>query len=91
MRPRSKPASLPGHLCLATGCAAGIDWPLAVSGSHVHRCDESPTNLDRAATDRLKGIERTAARNHFIQAGPTYVSFAQRSGHFQPILRLTPA
>lgn len=91
MSPRSKAASLPGHVCLVTGCAAGIDWPLAVAGSHVHGCGKSPTNLDRAAADRLEGAERTAARDHLIQAGPTYVSFAQRSGHFQPIFRLTPA
>lgn len=49
-RPR---VSLAGCTCLVTGGAAGIGFALtqalAAAGAHVHACDNSQANLDRAA------------------------------------------
>lgn len=79
------------HVCLLTGGTAGIDWPVAVAGTHVHRRDNSPSHLDRTAAERRDGTERSAACDHLVQAGRTYVCFPQHSGHFLPHFRLTPA
>ena len=52
---RQDSAELAGHVCLVTGGAAGIGWALthalATAGAHVHLCDNSQDNLDRACAD----------------------------------------
>ncbi|MDH6128329.1 SDR family NAD(P)-dependent oxidoreductase [Kitasatospora sp. GP82] len=58
-RPGTISSPLKGRVCLITGGAAGIGWALtralAVAGAHVHVCDNSKPNLDRAATDLAGG------------------------------------
>jgi deazaflavin-dependent oxidoreductase (nitroreductase family) len=52
---RQEPARFAGRVCLVTGGAAGIGWALtralAAAGAHVHLCDISHDNLDRARAD----------------------------------------
>ncbi|MEU7428603.1 SDR family NAD(P)-dependent oxidoreductase [Streptomyces sp. NPDC040750] len=52
---RRDSSGLTGRVCLITGGASGIGWALtralATAGAHVHVCDISQDNLDRAGAD----------------------------------------